>query len=55
MKTIAASIIVLAGAILMASGAHVKTDTQNFMMMAGGVVGLVGLAAWYKSFFDEKP
>jgi len=48
MKQISASIIVLSGTILVASGAHVAhNDTQAFVMILGCVVGLIGLSAWF--------
>jgi hypothetical protein len=54
MKSISASIVVLSGAILIASGAHVKNDVQNFMILVGGAVGIVGLVAWYKVLIHER-
>ncbi len=54
MKAISASIIVLAGAILLAGGAHIRhTDTKTFVMFAGCVVGVAGLVGWYRILKDE--
>jgi len=47
MKLIASSIVVLAGAVLVAGGAQVPhSDTRLFVMVVGCVVGLVGLTRW---------
>ncbi|MEY2408127.1 MAG: hypothetical protein QOF48_797 [Verrucomicrobiota bacterium] len=48
MKSISASIIVLAGAILIVGGSHIQHDgTQLFVDTVGCGVGLVGLAGWF--------
>ena len=50
MKSISASIIVLAGAILLVGGSHVQhDDTQLFVMIVGCAVTLIGLGGWYFS------
>ena len=51
MKAVSSSIVVLAAAILLAVGAHVPhNDTKGFVMLVGIVLGLIGLASWYRSF-----
>jgi hypothetical protein len=43
MKSIAASIVVLAGAITFSAGALLNhADTQLFVMIVGGALGLIG-------------
>jgi hypothetical protein len=47
MKAISASIVVLAGAILLAVGGTIPHgDTSTFVMLVGGIVGVAGLAGW---------
>ena len=49
MKTVSAAIIVLAGALVLGSGAHVAhNDTSDTLMMIGGAVGLYGLVMWHR-------
>ena len=49
-KPISSSIIVLAGAILIAFGGHIQHgDTQLFVMIVGCLVGLLGLVGWLVS------
>ena len=53
-KTIRASIIVLAAAILIAGGSHIQhSDTQLFVQIVGCIVGLIGLAGWFVSFREK--
>ncbi len=55
MKSISASIIVLAGAILVASGAHVHhSDTQVVVNLIGAALGLIGLGAWIVSLIQKQ-
>ena len=50
MKSISASIIVLAGAITFSTGAMVSHgDTQAVVMLAGAAIGIYGLIAWQKN------
>jgi hypothetical protein len=49
MKSISASIIVLAGAILLLGGSQIRGETGGFIMLAGCVVGLIGLGGWFVS------
>lgn len=54
MKTISASIIVLAGAIIFATGATIQhNDTKMFVCFVGGGLGIVGLWFWVAAFFRE--
>lgn len=47
MKALSASIVVMAAAILLVGGAQIAhSQTRSFVMLAGGVVGLLGMAAW---------
>lgn len=49
-KPISSAIIVLAAAILIAGGGHIRhADTQLFVMVVGCVVGLLGLLSWFIS------
>ncbi len=53
MKAVSASIVVLAGAILIASGVHVHhNDTQVFVCGLGCMVGLTGLLGWFVGLKD---
>lgn len=48
MKSISASIIVLAAAILLAGGSHIQhSDTKLFVQVVGCGVGLIGLWGWF--------
>jgi hypothetical protein len=54
MKAISASIIVLAGAIVFATGATIQhNDTQLFVCFAGAGLTIVGLWFWAAAFFKE--
>jgi hypothetical protein len=54
MKPLSASLVVLAAAILVASGAHVRHgDTQIFVMGLGCAVGLLGIWGW-RATLKEK-
>jgi hypothetical protein len=54
MKAISASIVVLAGAILLAVGSLVQhADTKLFVQVVGSVVGGIGLGAWFISFREK--
>jgi hypothetical protein len=47
MKSISASIIVLAGAVAFSTGATIQHDqTQMFVCSVGLLLGLVGLSGW---------
>jgi hypothetical protein len=47
-KLISSAIIVLAAALLIVGGSHVRhTDTQTFVMFVGCAVGLAGLGGWF--------
>ena len=53
MKSISASIIVLAGAAMLLGGAYVRhSDTGMFVMAAGCIVGLAGLVGWFMMLRD---
>ena len=53
MKSISASIIVLAGAGLVVGGAYVRhSDTSTFVMFVGCVLALAGLVGWFRAFRD---
>ncbi len=55
MKGISASIIVLAGTILIVGGAYARAEgIQLFLMSVGCLVGLFGLAGWYVSLSDRQ-
>ena len=48
MKALSASIVVLAGAILLLGGsALLHSDTQLFVQSTGCIVGLAGLYGWF--------
>ena len=50
MKCISASIVVLAGAIVLVGGSHIKHDqTQQLLQLVGGVLGACGLVVWFKT------
>ena len=54
MKAISASIVVLAAAILIVGGSHVKhVDTQLFVQIVGCGVGVIGLWGWFVSFKEK--
>ena len=53
MKSISAAIIVLSGAILVASGVIGRGDQATFAMVSGLVVGAVGLIVWCIEFLPE--
>jgi hypothetical protein len=54
MKAISASIIVLAGAIIFATGAIVQhDDTQLFVCFVGAGLGMIGLLFWTAAYFKE--
>jgi len=46
MKLISASIIVLAGAVLVIGSSRFTSDTQTFVEVFGCVVTLIGLGGW---------
>jgi hypothetical protein len=54
MKSISASIIVLAAAILIVGGSHIQHDgTQLFVCIVGCGVGLIGLGGWIVCFREK--
>jgi hypothetical protein len=54
MKTISASIVVLAAAILITGGSHIQhADTKLFVQIVGCVIGLMGLGGWLVSFREK--
>ena len=54
MKFIGASIMTLAGAILIDGGAHVPhQDTRFFVMVVGCIVGLTGLGGWFAAVKEK--
>jgi Na+/melibiose symporter-like transporter len=51
MKCLAASVVILAGAILLTGGSFVQhSDTKLFVQAVGCVVGIIGFAAWFFTF-----
>ena len=55
MKCISASIVVLAGAIVLVGGSHVGHDqTQGFLQMLGSTLGAVGLVVWFKTLKSSQ-
>jgi hypothetical protein len=55
MKAVSSSIVVLAGAVLIAGGAAVThSDTQLFVTIVGILVGMVGLGTWIHSWIHES-
>ena len=54
MKSISASIIVLAGTILILGGAHIQHDaTQTFVMFVGCGFGAIGLWGWFQTIKEK--
>ena len=48
MKAISASIVVLAGAVLLTGGSLVgHADTALFVQAVGSLVGVIGLVVWF--------
>ena len=48
MKSISASIIVLAAAILILGGSYIQhDDTKLFVQITGYVIGVIGLRGWF--------
>ena len=55
MKTISASIIVLAAAVLITGGSFVPhDDTRLFVQAIGCLVGVIGLGGWFLAFRDDN-
>ena len=55
MKSLSASIIVLAAAILIASGGHMRSsDSANLSIYTGLLIGLGGLITWVVTLTKEK-
>ncbi len=48
--SISAAIIVLAGCVLIAAGAISSTSYEEYLLLFGGVIGIIGLLAWYRAF-----
>jgi len=54
-KSLSASIIVLAAAILIASGGHMRSsDSANLSIYTGLLIGLGGLITWVVTLTKEK-
>jgi hypothetical protein len=54
MKSISASIIVLAGAAVILGSAHIQHgDTRTFVQSVGCVVAAVGLWGWFKTLKEQ--
>jgi hypothetical protein len=54
MKSISASIIVVAAAFLILGGSHIQHgDTKLFVQIVGVVVGLVGMIGWWMSLMEK--
>jgi hypothetical protein len=53
MKHISASIIVLAGAIILAGGSHYISGELDFVVAVGSGVCGVGLWGWFASFKEK--
>jgi hypothetical protein len=54
MKSISASIIVLAGAILIVGGSYIQHgDTKGFVQIVGCAVGAIGLWGWFTSLKEK--
>jgi hypothetical protein len=50
-KTFSASIVVLAGAVLLTGGSFIQHgDTKLFLQALGCLVGIMGLAGWFLAF-----
>jgi hypothetical protein len=47
MKLLSASIIVLAGALIIIGASRFTSDTQTFVEVVGLVVCLIGLGGWF--------
>ncbi len=55
MKSISASIIVLAAAILIVGGSYIQhSDTKLFVQIEGCGVGLLGLFGWWTTLKDKE-
>lgn len=55
MKAISSSIVVLAGAVLIAGGAAVSHgDTQTFVIIVGCLLGMLGLGTWIREWIHES-
>ena len=55
MKSISASIIVLSGALLLVGGSFVShNQTQQFVQLVGGAVGLLGLGVWIRMINKDE-
>jgi hypothetical protein len=54
MKSISASIIVLAGALTFAIGGTIQhSDTQSVVCIVGIALGILGLGAWAAAFLSK--
>lgn len=54
MKSLSASIIVAVGVLCFTAGAFVRHgDTQTFVMLVGGSVGIIGLLGWFAADKDR--
>jgi len=54
MKSISASIIVVAGTVLILGGSYIPhSDTKLFVQIVGCVVGAVGLWGWFQTIKEK--
>ncbi len=55
MKSISASIVVLAAALLLLGGSYIPhSDTELFVQGVGCVVGLLGMGGWLFTLQEKK-
>jgi hypothetical protein len=55
MKSISASIVVLAGALILVGGSFIsRNDTQGVLQLVGGGVGLIGLVVWFRTIWQSE-
>lgn len=55
MKLLSSSIIVLAGALMIAgSSLFPESDTRQIVGLGGSVVGLIGLGGWFVAFRGNR-
>lgn len=54
MKAISASIIVLAAAILFTQGAELRGDMDDAAIIAGAIMGVLGMIGWIGAFLEKS-